>query len=91
MAVSLPFFMSEQDVIGQAKERCASTPPRSNLDSDSQLKEKALAVPPDNNKTVIIALNKNGDLISQVQRRVTATWVNDTKFLQVTNNSSTDN
>ncbi len=67
MAVSLPFFMSEQDVIGQAKERCASTLPRSNLDSDSQLKEKALGAPPDNNKTVIIALNKNDDLISQVR------------------------
>ncbi|WP_434926285.1 hypothetical protein [Shewanella sp. HL-SH2] len=72
LAVNLPFFMSEEDLIGTAKE---SVPQRYHDQTwilNSQIMESALGVPSDSDEAVIVVLDKNGNLVSQVHGKVTS-------------------
>jgi predicted transcriptional regulator len=71
LAVDLPFFMSEDDVIGRAKEKIPQRYHDQTWILNSQIMEKALGVPSDSEEAVIVVLDKNGNLISQVHGKVT--------------------
>jgi predicted transcriptional regulator len=72
LAVNLPFFMSEEDVIGRAKEQVPQRYHDQTWILNSQVMESALGVPSDSEEAVIVVLDKNGNLILQVHGRVTA-------------------
>jgi hypothetical protein len=72
LAVNLPFFMSEEDVIGRAKEKVPQRYHDQTWILNSQIMEDALGVPSDSEVAVIVVLDNNGKLISQVHGRVTA-------------------
>ena len=72
LAVNLPFFMSEEDVIGRAKEQVPQRYHDQTWILNSQIMESALGVPSDSEEAVIVVLDKNGNLISQVHGKVTA-------------------
>lgn len=71
LAVDLPFFMSEEDVIGRAKEKIPQRYHDQTWILNSQIMEDALGVPSDSEEAVIVVLDQNGNLISQVHGRVT--------------------
>lgn len=73
LAVNLPFFMSEEDVIGKAKEKVPQRYHDQTWILNSQIMEDALGVPSDSDEAVIVVLDKSGNLISQVHGKVTAT------------------
>lgn len=72
LAVNLPFFMSEEDVIGQAKEKVPKGYHDQTWILNSQVMENALGVPSDSDEAVIVVLDNKGNLVSQVHGRVTA-------------------
>jgi len=71
LAVDLPFFMSEEDAIGRAKEKVPKRYHDQTWILNSQIMEGALGVPSDSEEAVIVVLDKNGNLVSQVHGRVT--------------------
>ena len=71
LAVDLPFFMSEEDVIARAKEKVPLRYHDQTWILNSQVMEGALGVPSDSDEAVIIVLDTNGNLVSQVHGRVT--------------------
>lgn len=71
LAVDLPFFMSEEDAIGVAKKKVPQRYHDQTWILNSQVMEAALEVPSDSDEAVIIVLDKNGHLISQVHGKVT--------------------
>jgi hypothetical protein len=71
LAVNLPFFMSEEDVIGRAKEKIPQRYYDQTWILNSQVMENALRVPADSDEAVICVLDKNGVLVSQVHGKVT--------------------
>jgi predicted transcriptional regulator len=71
LAVDLPFFMSEEDVIGRAKEKIPQPYHDQTWILNSQIMEGALGVPSDSEEAVIVVLDKNGNLVSQVHGKVT--------------------
>lgn len=72
LAVDLPFFMSEQDAISLAKEKVPQRYHDQTWILDSQVIEGALGVPSDSDEAVIVVLDKNGNLVSQVHGSVTS-------------------
>lgn len=72
LAVDLPFFMSEEDAIERAKEKVPKRYHDQTWILNSQIMEGALGVPSDSVEAVIVVLDKNGNLISQVHGRVTS-------------------
>jgi predicted transcriptional regulator len=64
--------MSEEDVIGRAKEQVPQRYHDQTWILNSQIMESALGVPSDSEEAVIVVLDKNGNLISQVHGKVTA-------------------
>jgi hypothetical protein len=70
LAVDLPFFMSEEDVISRAKEKVPKRYHDQTWILNSQVMENALRVPSDSDEAVICVLDKNGILVSQVHGRV---------------------
>ena len=70
LAVDLPFFMSEGDAIGRAKEAVPKRYHDQTWILNSQVMESALRVPSDSHEAVICVLDKNGILVSQVHGRV---------------------
>lgn len=71
LAVDLPFFMSEEDVIGTAKEKVPKRYHDQTWILNSQVIEGALGVSSDSEEAVIVILDKNGNLVSQVHGTVT--------------------
>tara|TARA_R110001583_G_scaffold16561_8_gene67806 strand:+ start:788 stop:1342 length:555 start_codon:yes stop_codon:yes gene_type:complete len=71
LAVDLPFFMSEEDVIGNAKEKIPQRYHDQTWILNSQIMEEALGVPSDSEEAVIVVLDNNANLISQVHGKVT--------------------
>jgi hypothetical protein len=71
LAVDLPFFMSEEDAIGKAKERVPKRYHDQTWILNSQIMEATLGVPSDSDEAVIVVLDKNGNLVSQVHGKVT--------------------
>lgn len=71
LAVDLPFFMSEEDVIGKAKEKVPMRYHDQTWILNSQVIEGALGVSSDSEEAVIVILDKNGNLVSQVHGKVT--------------------
>ena len=71
LAVDLPFFISEEDVIDSAKEKIPQRYHDQTWILNSQIMEEALGVPSDSEEAVIVVLDKNGNLISQVHGKVT--------------------
>jgi len=71
LAVDLPFFMSEEDAIDLAKKKVPQRYHDQTWILNSQVMEAALEVPSDSDEAVIIVLDKNGILISQVHGKVT--------------------
>jgi hypothetical protein len=71
LAVNLPFFMSEEDAIGRAKEKVPKRYHDQTWILNSQVMENALRVPSDSDEAVLCVLDKNGTLVSQVHGRVT--------------------
>jgi len=71
LAVDLPFFMSEEDAIGLAKEKVSPRYHDQTWILNSQVMEDALGVPSDSEEAVIVVLDKNGNLVSQVHGKVT--------------------
>ncbi|MFT6899476.1 MAG: hypothetical protein ACJA13_003914 [Paraglaciecola sp.] len=71
LAINLPFFMSEEDAIGRAKEEVPKRYHDQTWILNSQVMEGALGVPSDSDEAVIIVLDQNGTLVSQVHGRVT--------------------
>ena len=71
LAVDLPFFMSEEDAIGLAKEKVPQRYHDQTWILDAQVIEGALGVPSDSDEAVIVVLDKNGNLVSQVHGNVT--------------------
>ena len=71
LAVDLPFFMQEEDAIGLAKENIPKGYHDQTWILDSQAMEIALGVPADSEIAVIVVLDMNGNLISQVHGIVT--------------------
>lgn len=72
LAVNLPFFMSEEDAIGRAKEKVPKRYHDQTWILNSQVMEGALGVPSDSEEAVIVVLDKNGKLVWQVHGLVTA-------------------
>ncbi|WP_259212784.1 hypothetical protein [Shewanella baltica] len=77
LAVNLPFFMSEEDVIGKAKEKVPQRYHNQTWILNSQIMEDALGVPSDSDEAVIVVLDKSGNLISQVHGKVTAARISE--------------
>jgi len=77
LAVNLPFFMSEDDVIGKAKEKVPKRYHDQTWILNSQVMESALGVPSDSEEAVIVVLDKNGNLVSQVHGKVTTARMNE--------------
>ncbi|MGK2870985.1 MAG: hypothetical protein ACSLFL_01875 [Alphaproteobacteria bacterium] len=75
LAVDLPFFMSEEDAIGSAKEKVPKRYHDQTWILNSQVMENALGVSSDSDEAVIVVLDKNGDLVLQVHGMVTPTRV----------------
>jgi predicted transcriptional regulator len=71
LAIDLPFFMSEEDVIGRAKEKIPKRYYDQTWILNSQVMENALGVPSDSDEAVIVVLDKKGNLVSQVHGKVT--------------------
>ncbi|ABM04796.1 hypothetical protein Ping_3099 [Psychromonas ingrahamii 37] len=71
LAVDLPFFMSEEDAIGLAKEKVSTRYHDQTWILNSQIIEEALGVVSDSEEAVIVVLDKNGNLVSQVHGMVT--------------------
>jgi predicted transcriptional regulator len=71
LAVNLPFFMSEEDVIEKAKKKVPQRYHDQTWILNSQVMEDALGVPSDSNEAVIIVLDTNGKLVAQVHGKVT--------------------
>lgn len=71
LAVNLPFFMSEEDAIGKAKEKVPKRYHDQTWILNSQIMEDALGVPSDSEEAVIVVLDKKGNLVSQVHGEVT--------------------
>jgi predicted transcriptional regulator len=71
LAVDLPFFMSEEDAIGIAKEKVLTRYHDQTWILNSQVMEDALGVAHDSEEAVIVVLNKNGNLVLQVHGMVT--------------------
>jgi predicted transcriptional regulator len=77
LAVNLPFFMSEEDAIERAKEKIPQRYHDQTWILNSQVMEDALGVPSDSVEAVIIVLDTNGNLVSQVHGRVTTERMNE--------------
>jgi predicted transcriptional regulator len=71
LAVDLPFFMSEEDVIDKAREKVPERYYDQTWILNSQVMEGALGVPSDSEEAVIVILDTNGNLVAQVHGRVT--------------------
>mgnify|MGYP001061654607 CR=1 FL=1 len=71
LAVNLPFFMSEEDAIGKAKEKIPKRYHDQTWILNSQIMETALGVPSDSEEAVIVVLDQKGNLVSQVHGKVT--------------------
>lgn len=80
LAVDLPFFMSEEDAIGKAKEKVPQRYHDQTWILNSQVMEGALGVPSDSEEAVIVVLDTNGNLVSQVHGVVT-----DARMTEITN------
>tara|TARA_R110002073_G_scaffold70092_3_gene173493 strand:+ start:748 stop:1173 length:426 start_codon:yes stop_codon:yes gene_type:complete len=70
LAVDLPFFMSEADAISVAREKIPKRFHDQTWILNSQVMESALGVPPDSDEAVIVVLDKNGNIVSQVHGAV---------------------
>ncbi len=77
LAVNLPFFMSEEDAIGPAKEKVPKRYHDQTWILNSQVMERALGVPSDSDEAVIVVLDKNGNMVSQVHGMVTTARVSE--------------
>ncbi|WP_392384325.1 hypothetical protein [Marinomonas primoryensis] len=77
LAVNLPFFMSEEDAIDRAKEKVPQRYHDQTWILNSQIMEDALGVPSDSEEAVIVVLDKNGNLVSQVHGSVTEARMNE--------------
>jgi predicted transcriptional regulator len=71
IAIDLPFFMSEEDAIGLAKDKVSTRYHDQTWILNSQIIEDALGVVSDSDEAVIVVLDKNGNLVSQVHGMVT--------------------
>jgi hypothetical protein len=71
LALDLPFFISEEDGIGKAKEKVPLRYHDQTWNLNSQIMETALGLQSDNEEAVIVALGKDGNLVSQVHGKVT--------------------
>ncbi len=66
LAIDLPFFMSESDAIGRAKEKI---PPRYYDQTwilDGSVLEKALNIPPGSHDAFVFVLNKEGKIVARL-------------------------
>ncbi|MCG6201809.1 hypothetical protein [Psychromonas antarctica] len=88
LAVDLPFFMSEEDAIGLAKKKVLTRYHDQTWILNSHVMEDALGVASDSDKAVIVVLDKNGNLISQVHGMVTTARMSE--IINVLQNLSTD-
>ncbi|MFT7524972.1 MAG: putative transcriptional regulator [Arenicella sp.] len=77
LAVDLPFFMSEEDAISRAKEKVPKRYHDQTWILNSRVMEDALGVPSDSDEVVIVVLDANGNLVSQVHGRVTTARINE--------------
>lgn len=67
LAIDLPFFMSEADAIGRAKEKIpARYHDQTWLFAKPDL-EKALGIAPDSHKAVVMVLNTQGKIVTRVE------------------------
>jgi len=71
LAVNLPFFLSEEDVIDQAKKKVPKRYHDQTWILNSQVMETALDVPADSEMAVIIVLDKNGNMAAKIHGAVT--------------------
>jgi predicted transcriptional regulator len=71
LAVDLPFFMSEDDVIDKAKEKIPKHYHDQTWILNSQVMEDAMGVPSDSDEAVIVVLNTSGNLVAQIHGRLT--------------------
>lgn len=71
LAVDLPFFMSEEDVIDKAKEKVPKRYHDQTWILNSQVMEDSMGVPSDSDEAVIVVLDTNGNLVAQIHGRVT--------------------
>jgi len=70
-AIDLPFFMSEEDAMGRAKRKVPKRYHDQTWILNYQVMEEALGVQTDSDEAVIVVLDQNGDLVSQVYGMVT--------------------
>ncbi len=67
IAIDLPFFMSEADAIGRAKQKIpARFYDQTWILAESDF-EKALDIPVDSHKAFVMALNARGEIIARVE------------------------
>ena len=67
LAIDLPFFMSERDAIGRAKEKIpARYYDQTWLFAETDL-EKALGIPVDSHKAFLIVLDSQGKIVARVE------------------------
>jgi predicted transcriptional regulator len=71
LAVDLPFFMSEEDVIDKAREKVPKRYHDQTWILNFQVMEDALGVASDSDEAVIVVLDTNGNLVAQIHGRVT--------------------
>lgn len=69
--------MSEEDAIDRAKEKVPQRYHDQTWILNSQIMEGALGVPSDSEEAVIVVLDKDGNLISQVDGSVTEARMNE--------------
>lgn len=72
LAVDLPFFISNEDAIGRAKEKVPARYHDQTWILNAQIMENALDVPPDSDEAVIIVLDKSGNILTQVHGPLTS-------------------
>lgn len=66
LAIDLPFFMSEADAIGRAKQKIPARYYDQTWILDEPVLEKALGIPPDSQSAFVLVLNADGRIVARV-------------------------
>lgn len=66
LAIDLPFFMSEEDAIGRAKEKVPDRYHDQTWILDSTVIEEALKIPQDSEEAAVVVLDAEGKVVAQV-------------------------
>lgn len=67
LAIDLPFFMSEADAIGKAREKIPKRYHDQTWILAEPVLEKALGIPVDSANAVVIVLNAKGEIVARVE------------------------